>query len=110
MRNRFFEDSRKTIALLRIFAAGIFLCFSFSIPASYSDENVRVSASVGPIGTPPAVTSIVPGSSPVLVARNKIQTFSLQISDPDSANIVYTVTPGSGAIIANSGTLGVVSG
>lgn len=68
--------------------------FCVFISRVFSDSSVIVTARVGAQPMAPIVTSVTPSGSPVVIARNSLQTFSLGVTtDPASTSLTYTITP-----------------
>jgi len=67
--------------------------------------SVLVSATVGNNNKAPEILAINPNTIPVVLGKNKIQTFSVQVKDADSASVSYTITAGTGAVTPINGTL-----
>lgn len=67
-----------------------YVAAAFSIVAAlfsvnvFSDEGVRVAATVGNAAKSPTVVSVSPALSPITVLRNSAQTATLGIFDADS--------------------------
>lgn len=78
--------------------------FSFIIKVFW-DEIVNVYAVVGWWNVTPRVLSVNPNFDPVVIKRNSLQNFSLQLSDPDSNSITYTITPSNWSVSPTSGTI-----
>lgn len=95
-------------ALMLLALSGV--SFFSLTPVSFSDESVRVTASVGAVSTPSRVTSVIPSNNPVSIAKSSVQTFSVKLNDPDSSVISYTVTPSAGVVMGTSGNLNVSGG
>lgn len=74
------------------------------IPFSYA-EKIDVSARVSVINNKPRIVSVIPSFSPVVLGRNNIQTFSIQINDIEWDPISYTITPQYGAVTPISWTI-----
>ncbi len=95
-----------TVTTVLVFAVA---SFSDSVMV-FSDELVTIFANVGITNQPPLVTSITPSASPMLVAKNTYQTFSVQLTDADSSNILYTISTASGVLLPTSGTAPITGG
>lgn len=85
---------------------GICLCAAFGGAFfAYSDVSVMVSAIVGTGNNASEILAVNPNTVPVVLRRNTVQTFSVQVRDLDSPSVSYTVTAGTGAVSPINGTL-----
>ena len=57
-----------------------------------AEENVVVSAVVGNINHAPIIISIIPNSSPELLASNSLQNFIITFKDDETNETFYTIT------------------
>lgn len=71
----------------------------------FGDENVSVYAVVWGGNVTPKILSTTPNFDPVVIKRNSLQNFSIQINDPDSNSITYTITPSDGSVLPTSWTI-----
>ncbi|MDD2745298.1 MAG: hypothetical protein PHU93_02055, partial [Candidatus Gracilibacteria bacterium] len=88
--------------------AGVSLSIGFlywNLFPVYSDVSVMVSATVGNNNKAPEILAVDPNTVPVVLGKNKIQTFSVQIKDTDSPSVSYTITAGTGATTPINGTI-----
>lgn len=64
-----------------------------------------MTAIVGVGNHSPIIVSLSPGSDPKLLARSKIQNYTLYFRDDEKDTVTYTITPASGYTNPISGTI-----
>ena len=86
-----------TLAVIGLISS---VCFAFA-----ATPAIQVSAIVGAINHAPVVLTVLPSSDPKLLARGKIQNYSVYFRDDEKNTMYYTVTPVSGFASPISGTI-----
>jgi len=59
---------------------------------SFWAKSVQVTAVVWDVNVAPVIISTTPSSNPISIQRNKVQDFSIQVSDEEWDSITYTIT------------------
>lgn len=99
MKKYIFKNIQKIIAIISII--GI-----ISVGSNYAfAEDINISARVWVANQNPEIISITPNFSPVVLAWNTLQSFSLQIKDNEWDQISYTITPDFWWVNPISGTI-----
>ena len=62
----------------------------------FADQSVQVTAIVGSVNHSPVIVNISPSSDPKLLAKNKIQNYTLYFRDDEKDIVSYTITSVSG--------------
>lgn len=71
----------------------------------FADQSVQVTAIVGSINHSPVIASVSPSGDPKLLAKNKIQNYTLYFRDDEKDIVSYTITSVSGYANPISGTI-----